>query len=163
MDNKKSGLVRLFYMTTAFDVPADKFISKLAENLKKDPNFTPPDWSKYIKTGIHREKPPVNNDWWYTRTAAVLRKIYINSPIGVKHVSQMFGGAVDRGSKPNRSWSGSRAIIRYTMKQLESAGYVKSIEGKGRVIQPAGQRLLDNIAYEVKKDVIDDIPGLAKY
>lgn len=150
-------------MTTAYDVPANKLISKLAETLKNDPNFTPPDWSKFVKTGIHREKPPVENDWWYIRTAAVLRKIYMNSPVGVKHVSQMFGGAVDRGSKPYKSWGGSRAIIRYTMKQLETAGLVKTVEGKGRAIQPAGQKLLDNIAHEVHKEIIEEIPELAKY
>ena len=150
-------------MTTVYDVPPDRLIAKLVDTLKADPNFTPPDWAKFVKTGIHREKPPVDNEWWYTRTAAVLRKIYMNSPVGVKHVSQMFGGSVDRGSKPNRAWSGSRAIIRHTMKQLEKAGYVKTVEGKGRVIQPAGQRLLDNVAHEVLKDLVDEIPQIAKY
>jgi small subunit ribosomal protein S19e len=150
-------------MTTAYDVPADKLIPKLAEILKNDPNINPPDWSRFIKTGIHKDKPPVDNDWWYTRTAAVLRKIYIHSPVGVKHVSQMFGGSVDRGSKPYKAWSGSRAIVRHTMQQLETAGLIKTVEGKGRVIQPAGQKLLDNTAHEVHKDIVDKIPELAKY
>jgi small subunit ribosomal protein S19e len=150
-------------MTTAYDIPADKLIEKLAETLKNDPTFTPPDWAKFVKTGITREKPPVNHDWWYTRTAAVLRKIYINSPVGVKHVSQMFGGAIDRGSKPSHAWSGSRAIVRHTMKQLESAGFIKTVEGKGRLIEPAGQKLLDKIAREIHKDLVDENPKLAKY
>ncbi len=150
-------------MTTAYDIPPDKLIPKLAAILKNDPNIIPPDWSKFVKTGIHREKPPVDTDWWYKRTAAVLRKIYFHSPVGVKHISQMFGGSVDRGSKPNKAWSGSRAIVRHTMKQLESAGLIKTIEGKGRVIQPAGQKLLDNIAREVLKDIINEVPELAKY
>lgn len=150
-------------MTTAYDVPAENLITKLADKLKQDPKFKPPDWSQYVKTGIHREKPPVNDDWWYLRTAAVLRKIYIHSPVGVKHVSQMFGGSINKGSKPNQSWSGSRSIIRYTMKQLESAGFIKTVEGKGRVIQPVGQKLLDGIAHEIHKDLVDEIPSLAKY
>lgn len=150
-------------MTTVYDVPADRLISKLAEQLAKDPKFTPPEWSDYVKTGIHREKPPVDPNWWYVRTAAVLRKIYMNSPVGVKIVSQMFGGSVDKGSKPYTAWSGSRAIIRHTMKQLESAGFIKIVEGKGRIIQPAGQSLVDNAAHEVRKDIIDEIPELAKY
>ncbi len=150
-------------MTTAYDIPADKLIEKLVELLKKDPNFTPPDWSKFVKTGIHREKPPIETDWWYRRTSAVLRKIYMHSPIGVEHVSQMFGGAVDRGSKPYTSWSGSGAIIRHAMKQLENAGLIKTVEGKGRRIEPAGKKLVDNAAHEVKKEIIDELPELAKY
>jgi small subunit ribosomal protein S19e len=75
----------------------------------------------------------------------------------------MFGGSIDRGSKPNQSWSGSRSIVRYTMKQLESAGFIKTVEGKGRVIQPTGQKLLDNLAHEIHKELVDEIPNLAKY
>lgn len=150
-------------MTTAYDVPADKLISKLGEHLRNDENISPPEWANFVKTGIHREKPPVALDWWYTRTAAVLRKIYIHSPKGVKHISQMFGGSVDKGAKPNTAWSGSKAIIRHTMKQLEKAGLIKTVEGKGRVILPAGQRLVDNAAHEVLQEIIDDYPELAKY
>lgn len=150
-------------MTTVYDVPADKLIIKLVEILKKDVTFTPPEWSHFVKTGIHRERPPENKEWWYSRTAAVLRKISINSPVGVKHVSQMFGGAVDKGSKPYKAWSGSRAIIRHIMKQLETAGYVKAVEGKGRVIQPAGQKLLDNAAHEVRQELVNEYPELSKY
>ena len=150
-------------MTTVYDVPAEKLISKLVEILKKDEKFNPPEWSEFVKTGIHREKPPIDNDWWYIRTAAVLRKVYMNSPVGVRHVSQMFGGSVDRGSKRDRAWSGSRAIIRHTMQQLEKAGFIKTVEGKGRIIQAPGQKLLDNLAHEIHKEIVGEIPGLEKY
>jgi small subunit ribosomal protein S19e len=150
-------------MTTVYDVPAEKLISKLVEILKKDEKFNPPPWSAFVKTGIHREKPPAETDWWYIRIAAVLRKIYMKSPVGVKRVSQMFGGAVNKGSKPFKSWSGSGAIIRQAMKQLEDAGYVKKIEGKGRVISSTGQSLLDNAAHEVRKELVGEIPELTKY
>ena len=150
-------------MTTVYDVPADKLIAKVVDLLKAEAKITPPEWSAFVKTGIHREKPPVDIDWWYTRTAAVLRKIYIKSPVGVKRVSQMFGGSVDRGSKPSKAWSGSKAIIRHTMKQLEDAGLIKTVEGKGRIIQPAGQKLLDNAAHEVSQELVDEIPEISKY
>ena len=87
----------------------------------------------------------------------------MRSPVGVKRVSQMFGGAVDRGAKPNVSWSGSKAIIRHTMKQLETAGLIKTVDGKGRIIQPAGQKMVDNAAHEARKELVDEIPELGKY
>ncbi len=150
-------------MTTVYDVPAADFISKLAEKLKENDNITPPEWAIYVKTGPHREKQPVEKDWWYTRAAAILRKIYMNSGIGAERLSAEFGGTRDRGSKPNKAVRGSRSIVRKTMKQLEEAGYVQSKKGVGRLVTPAGQSFLDNTSREVLQEIIADNPELGKY
>jgi len=150
-------------MTTVYDVPADKLIDKVAVKLKENNNITPPDWAEYVKTGVHKEKAPIQPDWWYTRVAAVLRKVYVNTPIGIKHLSAMFGGAVDRGSKRSHSQTGSRSIIRHSLQQLEAAGYIETVKGKGRAISPSGQKFMDNIAHEVLQDIIMDNPELGKY
>ena len=150
-------------MTTVYDVPADKLIDKLANKLKENTNITPPDWSEYVKTGVHREKAPIQPDWWYTRVAAVLRKVYINTPIGIEHLSAMFGGAVDHGAKRSHSRTGSRAIIRHSLQQLEAAGLIETVKGKGRAISSTGQKFIDNTAHEVLQDIIMDNPELGKY
>ena len=93
-----------------------------------------PDWAAFVKTGPHREHPPIENDWWYIRVAAVLRKVYINSPIGVTHLRSMFGGKIDKGSKPNKAGLGSGSIIRHSLQQLEKAGLIVTEKGKGRAI-----------------------------
>ena len=64
-------------MTTVYDVPPDQLIEKLSIHLKSEFKLTQPEWSENVKTGTHTEKEPVQEDWWYTRIAAVLRKIYI--------------------------------------------------------------------------------------
>ncbi len=150
-------------MTTAFDVPADKLIDRVAKELKKKENISPPDWAELVKTGMHREKSPSDPDWWYKRVAAVLRKIYMRGPIGSSQLSAMFGGPVDRGSKPYHAWSGSRAIIRVSLKQLETAGLVIKEGHKGRRIAPEGQRLLDNVSYEIFKELVKERPEMKKY
>ena len=150
-------------MTTVYDVPAEKLITKVAEKFKTHDKIQPPEWSLYVKTGIHREKSPEQPDWWYTRVAAVLRKVYINTPIGIKHISAMFGGPVDRGSKRHHARMGSRAIIRHSLQQLQEAGYIDTVKGKGRVILPTGQALMDNTAPEVLQDIIMDQPEVGKY
>jgi len=150
-------------MTTAYDVPPEDLIKKVAESLKKDDKFTPPEWAPYVKTGVHRENPPLEQDWWHIRVAAVLRKIYINSPVGINQLSAMFGGSRDRGSKPDKAVKGSRAIIRTSLQQLESAGYVTQLEKKGRIITPAGQAFIDNISHTVLQDAISKHPDLSKY
>ena len=150
-------------MTTVYDVPPEQLIKKVAEKLKENENIQPPEWAPYVKTGAHREKPPEDSDWWYTRVAAVLRKVYIKGPIGIEHLRAEFGGKRDRGSKRYHPVKGSGSIVRKALQQLEAAGYVKKNGTRGRVITPEGQRLLDNTAHEVKLEIIKDIPELGKY
>ncbi len=150
-------------MTTAYDVPPDKLIKKIAEKLKQDKTFTPPEWARFVKTGPHAEKPPMEPDWWYTRCASILRKIYIKKCIGIERLRAEYGGKKDKGSKPYHAVKGSGSIVRKALQQLESAGYVTKIRGKGRVITPKGQSFVDNTAHEVKLELEKEIPELSKY
>ena len=150
-------------MTTLYDVPAEALMPKLADKLKGNENIKPPEWAVFVKTGVHREKPPVKGDWWYTRAAAVFRKVYIEGPIGVSRLSALFGGAEDRRVKPDRARKGSGSIVRHVLKQLESAGFVSNVKGKGRVVSPSGRSFLDNTAYEVMQEVVKGKPELSKY
>jgi small subunit ribosomal protein S19e len=150
-------------MTTVFDVPPTMLIKKLGERLKSDPKFKPPEWAKFAKTGIHREKVPIQSDWWFPRVGSIARKIYVHGPVGVMHLAAEYGGTRDRGSKPNKARLGSRSIVRAALKQLETGGYVQAIKGKGRTITAAGRKLLDATAHEVAKELEVKIPALAKY
>jgi small subunit ribosomal protein S19e len=150
-------------MTTVYDVPAQPLIDNLAKKLQENEHIRSPDWASYVKTGPHRERPPINKDWWYIRVAAVLRKVYIHSPIGVSHLRSMFGGSADKGSKPNKAVLGSGTIIRHSLKQLEKAGFVQAEKGKGRSITNKGRSILDNAAHEVLQELVADNPELGKY
>ncbi len=149
-------------MTTAYDVPAANIIAKLAEELKKNENIKPPEWVNHVKTGVHKELPPVDADWWFTRCAAVLRTVYMEGPIGVERLRSVYGGKKDRGSNPYHKAKGSGSIARKIAQQLEDAGFVRKLK-TGRIIAPAGQSLLDNAAYAIKDELLEDIPELAKY
>lgn len=150
-------------MTTVYDVPADLLIERTAEKLKQREEIVPPEWATFVKTGVHKEKPPVERDWWYTRTAAVLRKIYLKGPIGTERLRAMFGGAQDRRVKPYRARKGSGAIIRHSLQQLEKAGLVLNVKGRGRMITPQGRSFLDNTAHEVLKELVKENKPLEKY
>ncbi len=150
-------------MTTVYDVPAKEFISAVAIKLKNDETIKIPEENRYSKTGVNKENPPMNNEWWYDRCASILRKIYLNNIIGTEHLRAEYGGNRDRGSKPNKAKSGSGTIVRRALQQLEKAGYVKKIKGKGRALTPKGISFLDNAAKEVIKGVSDYYPGLEKY
>lgn len=147
-------------MSTVYDVPADVLISKLAEKLKD--MVAPPEWAKYVKTGVHKERAPEQNDWWYYRLASIFRRVYIDGPVGIERLRTYYGGGKRRGVKPVQFRKGSGAIVRTALHQLEQLGFVQKTKD-GRVVSPMGRSFLDKLAAEVKKEVVKDIPELQKY
>jgi len=149
-------------MTTVYDIPANDLINHVAQKLKADQIVEPPQWAPHVKTGVYKELSPTDHDWWYTRCASTIRRVYINGPIGVSRLKNFFGGKYRRGVAPPVHAKGSGSIIRTTLHQLEQAGYIKASK-KGRIISPAGQSFLDNMAYEAKSEILEQYPGLEKY
>lgn len=137
-------------MVTAREVSASKLIAKLSEELKKIEEISPPDWISFVKSGSHRERPPQQKDFWYTRAAAVLRRIYLDGPVGVERLRVYYGGRKRRGHKPAHFRKSSGNIIRKILQQLEKVGFVEKVK-KGRKITSKGQKFLDRIAYEVSR------------
>jgi len=136
-------------MTTVYDVPADHIIRRVAEELKKRKEIVPPAWAAFAKTGVHKEMPPEDPDWWFIRAAAVLRRVYVDGPLGVERMRSFYGGKKNRGSRPNAFRKGSGSILRKAFQQLEAAGLI--IHDKtGRKVSPAGMSFLDNLSQEVK-------------
>src|SRR3989344_4329372 len=137
---------------TVYDVPATPLIHKAAESLKTA--ILMPEWAQYVKTGHGKERPPQQPDWWYVRAAAILRKVYLNSPIGTNQLSVLFGNKKNRGVKPERTVPGSRKIIRTILQQLEKEGYIQQVTKgihKGRSITGKGKSFLDKISSSVKQ------------
>jgi small subunit ribosomal protein S19e len=149
-------------MTTVFDVPAMEMINKLAGILKENEKIVPPEWAGNVKTGVHKELPPTNEDWWYVRCAAVLRKIYTDGPIGIERLRSVYGGKKDNGSQPFHKAKGSGSIARKSVQQLEAAGFLQKVKD-GRTVSAKGRSMMDNAAHELKQELLEKIPELAKY
>jgi small subunit ribosomal protein S19e len=136
-------------MVTVYDVPAEQLIAKVAVKLREIDTIKPPEWAEYVRTGRHTERAPVQKDWWYTRSASILRKVAIKGPIGTSRLAEEYGGFADRGSRPNKAVKGSRNIARMSIMQLEASGLVAKNKNKGRIVTSKGQKLLDAAAKEV--------------
>jgi len=148
-------------MTTVYDVPADHIIRRVALELKKRKEIVPPEWAAFAKTGVHKEMPPEDPDWWFTRAASVLRRVYVDGPLGIERMRSFYGGKKNRGSRPNAFRKGSGSILRKSLQQLEAAGLV--IHDKtGRRISPAGMSFLDNLSQEVKTNPPAPVPKRVK-
>ncbi|MHA1616024.1 MAG: 30S ribosomal protein S19e [Candidatus Njordarchaeales archaeon] len=139
-------------MLIPYDVPPSALIKKLAERLKEIPQIKMPEWARFIKTGPHRERPPIQPDWWYLRAASLLYQVYMRGPIGVGYLRKHYGRRKNRGSRPERKVKAGAKIIRTCLQQLEAAGLVvKTVEG--RKVSSKGQKLLNEVATEVGKEL----------
>lgn len=131
-----------------FLVPPDKLIQRLADELKKYPEITPPKESIFWKTAPGKRFPPEQEDWWYIRCASLLRKIAIHGPIGVSRLRGFYGYKKKFGHRRPHHVKGSGKIIRIMLQQLEKAGLLrKEVVGpknviKGRVLSYNGGKLL---------------------
>ncbi len=151
-------------VTTVYDVPADILITRLTEYIKGNiKEVTPPEWAEYVKTGSHTERAPQNPDWWYVRSASMLRKLYIKGPLGISRLRKEYGGRKRRGVKRPHFKRAGGAIIRHILQQLEAAGLVARANKEGRVISPKGRSLLDALSTQIKRDLERGMPELKVY
>jgi len=129
------------------------FIPALAEALKKIPEFEAPEWVAFVKTGTSRERPPVDEDFWYVRAASILRQLYIKGVVGVGKLRSRYGSRKDRGGKPDKFKKSGGKIIRVILQQAEAAGLVEKVTRMqhGRRLTQTGRDLLDSVEVAEKK------------
>ena len=149
-------------MAKVYDVPADVLIAKLADALKNE-DIPAPSWIPFVKTGAHAIKPPQNRDWWHTRCASILRKIYLNGPVGINELRNVYGGGKPSGYGAAHHKDASGAIIRHAVQGLEKLGYVDKVEKKGRVVSKQGMQKLDRLATEILGQMMTENPKLKIY
>ncbi|RLI92865.1 MAG: 30S ribosomal protein S19e [Candidatus Altiarchaeales archaeon] len=137
-------------MTTVYEIPPDKMIEIVANDLKNNVKLKMPEWAKFVKTGAHRERMPQNDDWWWIRSASILRKIYINGPVGVQRLRTAYGGKKNRGVKPEKFYRAGGKIIRSILQEFDRIGFTEKVNN-GRKITPKGQSYLDKLATEISR------------
>lgn len=150
-------------MPTVYDIPANILIRRLAQDLKSREEIAPPEWMQFVKTGTHKERAPDDPDFWFVRCASILRKIYLNGPIGTERLRIVYGGRKRRGVKPNKFQKGSGAIVRTALQQLERAGFIMKRGTKGRELTDIGRSYMDKLSSALKKELSKAIPELEKY
>merc|ERR1712159_765460 len=139
--------------TTVKDVPADQFIKRCADFLKRQPKFQVPKWADLVKTGHFKELAPYDEDWFHIRAASIARKIYLRPGCGIGALRHWYGGCHRRGTRTSRHATASGAVIRNCLKQLEGQGLVELHSDGGRQITSKGRSELDRIAGSISVSV----------
>lgn len=130
------------------EFPTEKLLIEVALRLEKANEIKPPAWAPFVKTGVGRERPPSQKNWWYLRSASILRKIYLQPGIGVNRLRKVYSNRKNLGHQPEHVRQASGSVIRKAIQQLEAAGYLKPIKNdKGRtmkrVVTEKGLELLE--------------------
>lgn len=149
-------------MAKVYDVPPDVLIGRLAAHLQES-GIPKPDWTAFVKTGAHADRPPHQKDWWYARCASILRKIYLRGPIGINELRKEYGGGKPSGYGAAHHHPAGGAIIRNAVHGLEELGLVERVEKRGRVVSKEGMKKLDNLSTEILRDMISDNSALKVY
>jgi small subunit ribosomal protein S19e len=139
-----------------FTKEPQEFVEKLAEALKQVSEFKKPDWIDYVKSGMAKERPPMEEDFWYKRAASILRQLYIKGVVGIGRLRTRYGAKKNRGGRPSKFYKSGGKIIRVILQQAEEAGLVEKLDKMqhGRRLTAKGRDFLD--AIEVSEPKIEE-------
>ena len=128
-----------------YEFDQQEYNLKLAEALKKIPEFKKPEWAEFVKSSPSKERPIDDEEFWHKRAASILKQLYKRKVVGVNRLRTKYGSKKNRGSKPERFRKAGGKIIRTMLQQLEEAGYIKKVEKpkRGRIVTSKGQSLVD--------------------
>jgi small subunit ribosomal protein S19e len=115
-----------------------------------------------VKTSSTAQRQPENPEWWYTRAASILRKIYLHEPIGTQHLRADYGGRTGKRVSREHVRKGAGTNIRKIMQQLEAAGLIEKTQ-KGRTVTKEGRKTLDRLAAQIQEELEKQNPQLKKY
>lgn len=132
-----------------------KYNDLLAEALKQIPEMAAPEWIAFVKSGTSKKRAPEDEDFWYKRSASILRQLYIKGVVGVQKLRTRYGSRKDRGMRPAKFKKGSGKIVRSILQQAETAGLVEKVDRLqfGRRLTQKGRDFLDSISVPVEKVV----------
>ncbi|CAI8509588.1 Protein component of the small (40S) ribosomal subunit [Hanseniaspora opuntiae] len=135
------------------NVPAQDFINAYAVFLQKQGKLEVPNYVDIVKTSAGNEMPPQDAEgWFYKRAASVARHIYLRKHVGVGALNKLYGGAKNRGVRPNKHVDASGSINRRVLQALEKIGVLEKSPNGGRRISENGFRDLDRIAGQIVED-----------
>ena len=110
---------------TVYDFDQQEYNLKLAEALKQIPEFKVPEWIDFVKSGPSKERPINDPDFWYKRTASILKQIYKMKTVGVSRLKTKYGSKKNRGTKPEEFRKAGGKIIRLILQQCDQAGFTE--------------------------------------
>ena len=129
-------------MSSIYELNAQEYNLKLAEALKKVPEFKQPEWAKFVKSGPSKERPIDDPDFWHKRAASILRLVYQRKIVGVNRLRTKYGSKKNRGMRPEKFFRSGGKILRTILQQADKAGFTEITKPtKGLKKKKSGRQL----------------------
>jgi small subunit ribosomal protein S19e len=135
-------------MSNVYEVKAADLVRVAAQRLKEK-SMKRPAYVDFVKSGPSKERVPQDRDFWFTRSASILRQVYLNGPIGVSKLRTRYGSRKEHVVHRRHHMKAGGSIIRDALIELERLKLVQNTK-EGRVITPQGKSFLDKISNELK-------------
>ena len=140
-------------MSSVYNIDAREYNLKLAEALKKVPEFKVPEWVGFVKSAPSKERPVDDVDFWYKRIASILRQLYKRKSVGVNRLRTRYGSKKNKGFAPEKFKKAGGKIIRTILQQCDAAGFtevVKPVRGvkerkPGRKLTDKGKEFMEDV------------------
>jgi len=127
---------------SVYEISPQEYNLKLAEALKKFPEFKESEWAQFVKSSPSKERPIEDLDFWHKRAASILRQIYKKGIVGVNRLRTRYGSKLNRGVRPERFVKAGGKIIRTILQQADAAGLTETLKStKGTKEKRPGRRL----------------------
>ncbi len=133
-------------MANVYETKAPALIEAAAQRLKG--KLSRPAYVDFVKSGAGRERAPASPDFWYVRCASILRKVYVEGPVGVSRLRTWYGNKKEHVIHKKHFMKAGGSIVRDALIELEKLSYVKTTKA-GRIITPQGRSFLDKICNEI--------------
>lgn len=124
-----------------YDFNQQEYNLKLAEAMKKIPEIKVPEWSAFVKSSPGKERPIDEPDFWYKRTASIMKQFYKMEIVGVGRLRTKYGSKKNRGYKPERFMKAGGKIIRTILQQLDTAGFTEMTKPPKGIRERSGRKL----------------------
>lgn len=140
-------------MNPVYEMNAQEYNEKLAEALKKIPEFNAPEWVLFVKSGSAKERPIDEEDFWHKRSASILKQIYKKGIVGTQRLRTKYGSKKNRGYAPEKFRRAGGKIIRLILQQSDKAGFTEIAEAvkgvrerrPGRKLTEKGKKFMEAI------------------
>lgn len=122
-----------------YQINHQKFITAISSYLKNNSQLEIPKDYIFKKTCSGKENCPLDSEWYYSRTASILRRTMVymvqndNKGITTARLASVYGCSKNRGFRPSKHVPATKSIIKKGFRDLESIGWIKK-EEKGRIL-----------------------------
>ena len=128
---------------TVYNLDQQEYNLKLAEALKKIPEFKKPEWVEFVKSSSSKERPIDDEDFWHKRAASILKQLYKRKIVGVNRLRTKYGSKKNRGYAPEKFRKAGGKIIRTIFQQSDQAGLTEIMKSKKGTKIKSGRQLTE--------------------